>query len=80
MKKHIRITSTGQKIKRTICPAGKKAMGNSCVPMKSSEKLDRMLGARKMARSKQANQGKMKMAVRAMLKARKKRKARGLGG
>jgi hypothetical protein len=78
MKRRIRISATGKKRIKIVCPAGSKSTGTKCVRMSSSEKLNRKKGIRFAVRTKKASSGKQKMAVRAMKRAMKKRKARGL--
>ena len=78
MKKHIRIKANGSKVKKIVCPNGFKSNGKRCVKMTSTEKLARKKAAKKMVRTKNAHAGKQKMAIRAMKKALKKRKAKGL--
>ena len=78
MKRYIRVTSTGQKIKKIKCPAGQKAKDGRCVTYKAAERISRKKGAKYAVRTKNAHSGIMKRAVKKMLKAKKKRKNHGV--
>ena len=81
MKRVVRVTSKGKKIRRIKCKKGYKlnSAGTSCVPMSGSEKISKKKAIRKAIKTKKAKgAGAAKRAVRKRLKALKKRKSMGI--
>jgi hypothetical protein len=75
-----RVSSTGKKIRRKFCAPGFKydSTTKSCKRISASEKVSKRKSIRKALRTKRADSGGKKRAVRKRLKAMRKRKAMGL--
>lgn len=78
LRRVIRVTSKGKRIRRIKCRPGFKSTGRSCKPMTGSEKRKKKLAIRKAVRTKRANPSIKRKANRKRLKAMRKRKAFGL--
>ena len=74
----VRVSAAGEKVRRVKCRAGFRREGDKCVPMTGGEKQTKRLAIRKAVRTKNANPATKKRAVRKRLKAMRKRKAYGL--
>lgn len=74
----VRVTAKGEKIRRIKCRAGFRLEGNRCVPMTGSEKQTKRLAILRAVRTKRADIGGQKRAVRKRLRALSKRKAMGI--
>jgi len=73
-----RVTSSGKRIKKILCPKGFKKAGKNCVPISGAEKAKKRVAIRKAVRSRKANPSAVRRAVRKRSKAMKRRKAQGL--
>lgn len=74
----VRVHASGEKIRRLKCRPGFRLEGDRCVPMTGSEKQTKRKAIRQAVRTKRADPGIKRRAIRRRLKAMRKRKAYGL--
>jgi hypothetical protein len=78
VKRIIRVTSKGRRIKKKVCPKGYRLEGDSCVPATSQDKALKKRAIIKANRTKKADASGKRRSIKKRIKALTLRKRMGL--